>query len=177
MGLKDLFIVSDDNDKELDLSSLELPTDEEPEVEVANVDTSDSENVVTEIYLNNNLDNFDKAIFKVEDLMKTLPSEMPTASKKTTVESIMATVGLNIDDVVEDGEERVKVLSASLDKTKEAFSNTILEAENKIEALKQEIVEGEKLIVDSKASLKKFTEDINAETERIENLIKFIKGE
>jgi peptidoglycan hydrolase CwlO-like protein len=89
----------------------------------------------------------------------------------------MATVGLNIDDVVEDGEERVKVLSASLDKTKEVFSNTILEAENKIESLKQEIVEGEKLIVDSKASLKKFTEDINAETERIENLIKFIKGE
>lgn len=179
MGFKDLFIVSEKNEnEEIDLSSLAAGLENiEPAVEVAEVDTSDSENVIAEIYTANNLENLNRSIFKVEDLMKTLPAEMPTAAKRTTVESIMATVGLDVAYTIEDGEMRMKILAASLDKTNSAVNKDITEAENKIEELKQEIANGEKLIADSKATLKSFTEDVNAETERIEGLIKFIKGE
>ena len=182
MGLKDLFIEKEETEEEVDLAALSagldnLSNDYQPEVEVADVDTSDGENVVEEIYRANNLSNLDKSIFKVEDLMKTLPSEMPTASKKTTVESIMNTVGLSVEDAIDDGNQRIEILNASLEKTVESINNDIASAEEKIEQLKLEIANGEKLIADSKETIKEFTEDINVETERIKGLVKFIKGE
>jgi predicted nucleic acid-binding Zn-ribbon protein len=181
MGLKDLFIEKEETEDDIALSALAAGIDNlnslQPEVEVADVDTSDNENVVTEIYVANNLDNLNKSIFKVEDLMKTLPSEMPTASKRTTVESIMTTVGLDVADAVSDGENRIEILNASLNKTTSTINGDIATAEEKIEQLKLEIANNEKLIADSKATIKEFTEDINTETERIEGLIKFIKGE
>lgn len=184
MGFKDLFIEKEEvEEKEIDLDALAagMSTGDdtlfESNVEVADLDTSNKDNIVEEIYIANNLSNLDKSIFKVEDLMKTLPPEMPTASKKATVESIMKTVGLVVDDTVADGNERIEILNASLNKTVDSITNNINSAEEKIEQLKIEISENEKLIADSKETIKEFTEDINTETERINNLIKFIKGE
>lgn len=185
MGFKDLFIEKEDEEEEFNLDALAagLSTGDDTlpdtSVETADItiDNDNKDNIVEEIYIANNLSNLDKSIFKVEDLMKTLPSEMPTASKKSTVESIMNTVGLNVDDTVEDGNERIKILNASLNKTVDSISSDIATAEEKIEQLKIEISENEKLISDSKETIKEFTEDVNAETERINGLIKFIKGE
>ena len=176
MGFKDLFIEKEEvGEKEIDLDTLAagMSTGDDTlfgsNVEVADLDTSNKDNIVEEIYIANN--------FKVEDLMKTLPPEMPTASKKATVESIMKTVGLVVDDTVADGNERIEILNASLNKTVDSITNDINTAEEKIEQLKIEIAENEKLISDSKETIKEFTEDINTETERINSLIKFIKGE
>lgn len=178
MGIKSLFFeeVDEPND-DIDLSELAsgLDTPEE-EVEVADVNLG-RDNVVLEIYSANDLSDLDKSIFKVEDLMKTLPAEMPTAAKRSTVESIMNTVGLDVASTIEDGTTRINILNASLNKTIEAVNADIEGAQDKIEQLKIEIANNEKLIADSKATIKDFTQDVNVEVERIQNLINFIGGE
>ena len=177
MGIKSLFFEEvDEPSDDIDLSELASGLDTSEEVEVADVDL-DKDNTILEIYSANDLSDLDKSIFKVEDLMKTLPSEMPTAAKKSTVESIMNTVGLDVSSTIEDGTTRINILNASLNKTIEAVNADIEGAQDKIEQLKIEIANNEKLISDSKATIKNFTEDVNAEVERIQNLINFIGGE
>lgn len=177
MGIKSLFFEEvDEPSDDIDLSELASGLDTSEEVEVADVDL-DKDNTILEIYSANDLSDLDKSIFKVEDLMKTLPAEMPTAAKKSTVESIMNTVGLDVASTIEDGTTRINILNASLNKTIEAVNADIEGAQDKIEQLKIEIANNEKLIADSKATIKDFTQDVNVEVERIQNLINFIGGE
>lgn len=178
MGLKYLFIEKEESADEIDIESLTAQLSEsETNVEVADLDITDGSDFVTKTYDANNLSNLDKSIFKVEALMNTLPKEMPTDTKRQTVTGIMSTVGLDIDEVVSDGENRVTILTTSLKNETGDINSYINSLEDMNETLKNEIADNEKEINNMKNTLSSITADTNAEIEKIDNLIKFIKGE
>lgn len=195
MEFKDLFIKREEpEEEEIDLDALAAglgevteesqveAAEEESQVEVAEVDTNSADTsfadaFVEGTYLANDLDDLSNSIFKVEELSNTLPKEMPTDTKRATVTSIMQTVGLSIEDAVNDGETRVKVLNATLEKVTNQMTSANSSAEERIENLKKQIAEDEALIAKNKELIKLINENASIEVERINGLTKFIKGE
>lgn len=180
MAFKDLFIEREETEEEeIDLTTLASglgEITEEPQVEVAEVD-ADSTDIIAEAYEKNSLTDLGNSIFKVEELSNTSPKEMVTETKRVTVTSIMQTVGLSVENAVDDGASRVAVLEATLGKFCNKLTEENSEAETKIEELKREIAENEALIAKNKELFKSTTEKVSAEVERINGLVKFIKGE
>ena len=78
---------------------------EEETVEV-NTNSVSQDNLVSDIYNQNNLSDLSKSIFKVEELVNSLPKEMPNDTKKSTVLSILTSFGLTVDEVIADGNSR-----------------------------------------------------------------------
>lgn len=180
MAFKDLFIEREENDEEeIDLEALAAGLSEsspEPEIEVADINTN-SNDIISETYEKNGLTDLANSIFKVEELSNTLPKEMVTETKRVTVSSIMQTVGLSVESAVEDASIRSLILNETLENLSEKLTNENAKAEAKIEELKKAIAENEALIADNKETIKSANEKITIEVERINNLVKFIKGE
>ena len=180
MGFKDLFIEKEETEEEeIDLNALSAGLGEysaEPEIEVAEIN-EDSTDIIAETYEKNNLTDLANSIFKVEELSNTLPKEMVTETKRATVASIMQTVGLSVETAVDDASTRSYILGETLGNLSKKLSEENSEAEAKIEELKKAIADNEALIANNKETMKVSTEKITAEVERINNLVKFIKGE
>ncbi len=180
MGFKDLFIEREDaEEEEIDLEALAAGLSEsspESEIEVADINTN-SNDIISETYEKNGFTDLANSIFKVEELSNTLPKEMVTETKRATVSSIMQTVGLSVESAVEDASTRSLILNETLENLSEKLTDENTKAEAKIEELKKAIAENEALIADNKETIKSANEKITVEVERINNLVKFIKGE
>ena len=79
-----------------------------------NTENVSQENLIADIYSENDLSDLSKSIFKVEELINSLPKEMPDATKKATVLSILASFGLTIDEVLADAKDRNAVIKSAL---------------------------------------------------------------
>lgn len=173
MGLfKNLFVeeVSDEKTYEEDMCSYET---ENAEVEL---DTVNADTLIEDIYAQNDLYDKTRSIFKVEELINSLPKEMVTETKKSSVLSILGSFGLTVTDVNLDGENRVETLSGILNKITTEGKDDISEKEAEIEKRKREIADLEKYISDKQTEMKLSEESINAEVTRISELMKFIGG-
>ena len=149
---------------------------EETVVEV-NTDSVSQDNLVADIYNQNNLSDLSKSIFKVEELINSLPKEMPSDTKKATVLSILGSFGLTVNEVVADGISRKDMLNAALDEITTDNENVIAENNTNIEFKKQEIQKLEKDNADRESVIKNTEDKIKIETKRISDLIIFIGGE
>ena len=104
MGLlKKLFVEEIPNETES--YDVEATTYEEPEVEVE-LDDVNTDTLIEDIYVQNELYDKTKSIFKVEELINSLPKEMVTETKKTSVLAILGSFGLTVTDVIIDGDNR-----------------------------------------------------------------------
>lgn len=149
---------------------------EETLVEV-NTDSVSQENLVSDIYSQNSLSDLSKSIFKVEELINSLPKEMPSDTKKVTVLSILGSFGLTVDEVVADGISRKDMLNAALDEIITDNENVIAVNNTNIELKKQEIQELEKDNANRESVIKNTEDKIAIETKRISDLIAFVGGE
>ncbi len=149
---------------------------EETVVEV-NTDSVSQENLVSDIYTQNNLSDLSKSIFKVEELINSLPKEMPSDTKKATVLSILVSFGLTVDEVIADGISRKDMLNAALDEIITDNENVIAVNNTNIELKKQEIQELEKDNANRESVIKNTEDKIAIETKRISDLIAFVGGE
>lgn len=149
---------------------------EETVVDV-NTDSVSQENLVSDIYNQNNLSDLSKSIFKVEELINSLPKEMPNDTKKVTVLSILGSFGLTVDEVIADGISRKDMLNAALDEIATDNENVISSNNINIEVKKQEIQELEKDNANRESVIKNTEDKIEVETKRISDLIAFIGGE
>lgn len=134
------------------------------------------ESLIQDIYLQNNLSETSKSIFKVEELINSLPKEMMTEVKRNTVLSILTSFGLTTTDVVVDGENRMEILNAVLEKITTECTNDIDVAKVSIENHKKQIADLEKLISTKQNEMKTSTESINGEVNKINGLISFTVG-
>lgn len=153
----------------------ELYMEEETVVEV-NTDSVSQDNLVSDIYNQNNLSDLSKSIFKVEELVNSLPKEMPSDTKKATVLSILSSFGLTVDEVASDGVSRKEMLDAALDEITTENENVIANNNMEIEHKKQEIQELEKDNANRESIIKNTEDKIEIETKRISDLIAFIGG-
>lgn len=146
---------------------------DEPDV---NVEEVSQENLIADIYASNDLSNLSKSIFKVEELINSLPKEMPNETKKATVLSILSSFGLTVDEVISDGENRKDIILSALNAIFDENTSVINDNKANIEQKKLEIQNLEKDNSDRENIIKETEDKIELETKRIEDLIKFIGG-
>lgn len=134
------------------------------------------ENLLSDIYVHNNKSDMSKSIFKVEELINSLPKEMPTDIKKATVLSILTSFGLTVDEVVADGLERCVIVTNALQAIANDNNSVIINNEAAIEQKKIEIQELEKDNAERSSVIKNTEDKVDVEIKRIETLIKFVGG-
>lgn len=172
MGFKDLFIEREPEEP----TPVFVPETTMPVEEVyAQVPDDSTTDFIGDCYEQNNLADFSKSIFKVEELAGTLPAEMPETTKKQTVLSIMTTVGLSVEDVLNDGLLRIQTLEAAKNGIVDSLLNDIQESEDTIESLKLKIEELQKDISMKKAQENSIKEVEQNERNRINSLINFLQ--
>lgn len=147
---------------------------DEPEAELDDVNVG---SLIDDIYAQNDLSDKSASIFRVEDMINSLPKEMATDVKKQSVISILNNFGLTVTSVSLDGEKRLGVLSDISNKIKTDAGTEISEWEYEIEQHKIAIQELEKRVADKKEETKTSEELISVESERIAALIKFVGEE
>ena len=171
--LKGLFVEEIPNEEEMYEVESSYVEEENVEVELDSVNT---DTLITDIYAQNELFDKTKSIFKVEELINSLPKEMVTETKKASVLATLGVFGLTVTDVTLDGESRIDVLSGVLTKILGEGNDTVVSKETEIEEHKKEIARLEKEISDQKNEMKVSEDTINAEISRITGLVKFIEG-
>ena len=146
---------------------------EDVDVGGAELDAVRTDTLIEDIYSQNEL----ASIFKIEELINSLPKEMVTETKRNSVLATLEVFGLNESDVENDGMKRTEILNSILIKISEEADKSIREKEEEIENHKKEIERLEKEISAQQLELKSSQATIEAENKRIVGLIKFIKGE
>jgi hypothetical protein len=149
--------------------------DEDVDVDV-NTDNVTQENLISDIYNQNDLSDLSKSIFKIEDVINSLPKEMPNETKKGTVLSVLSTFGLTVDEVIADGEDRSLIIKSALSSITDENNDVINSNNASIEQKKLEIQELEKDNSDRAIVIKNAEDKVEAELKRIDDLIKFIGG-
>ena len=170
---KGLFVEEIPNEEEMYEAESSYVEEENVEVELDSVNT---ETLIADIYTQNELFDKTKSIFKVEELINSLPKEMVTETKKASVLATLGVFGLTVTDVTLDGENRIDVLSGVLTKILGEGNDTVTSKEAEIEEHKKEIARLEKEISDQKTEMKVSEDTINAEISRITSLVKFVEG-
>lgn len=144
----------------------------EAELEGVNVNT-----LIDDIYAQNDLFDKSRSIFKVEELISSLPKEMATDTKRSSVLAILGSFNLTATEVSEDGEKRIDILNSIKDQIDEDCKNSIADKETQIEEFKKAIETLTVEIANEQTKMKSSDEIIANETVKINNLIKFIGGE
>lgn len=172
---KDLFIEEVPNKVQSDVCEEENIYCDEVTVNV-DLNNMNTHTLVEEAYIQNELFDKAKSIFKIEELINSLPNEMVTETKKTSVLAALSVFGLTVTDITADGESRINVLSNVLSQIIKDSNKNISEKETEIENYKKQIAVLEKEIADIKAEVSSSESVINSEITRITELIKFIDG-
>jgi hypothetical protein len=152
-----------------------VPVAESPVVD-ANVEINSTENVIDEIYAQNDLSNKDNSIYAVQSFIDTLPSEMTTAKKQNSVYGILKVTGKSVNSLMMDANNRICILSDAKSKIFEEKNAIINSAKNDIEELKKAI-EAANIVINNAEAIKESTaKAVNDEIEVIEELVKFCEG-
>ena len=141
-----------------------------------NTENVTQENLITDIYNQNELSDLSKSIFKVEELINSLPKEMPNETKKATVLSMLSIFGLTLEEVISDGNERCLVIESALSAITNENNDVINNNNASIEQKKLEIQELEKDNSDRALVVKNTEDKIETEVKRIKDLVKFVGG-
>lgn len=178
MGLLDLF-VEKVVDNDTCVNDYEAMVDAEPDVALAEIDMDgvNVDTLVRDIYERNGMQDVSKSIFKVEEACASLPDTMAESTKKQSVSSILGIFGLTVDEVVEDGKQRLSLIGRALDDITNTAATDVAMMESQVEEHKREIERLEGDISAVKANEKSSREQIREEAERIAKLMKFIGGD
>jgi len=149
--------------------------DEEETVE-AELDDVNTDTLIEDIYTQNDLFDKSQSIFKVEEVINSLPKEMVTDTKRKSVLLILGNFGLTAMEVTDDGERRIAVLNSVKEKINTDTKNSINDKELHIEELKKSIATLESEIAKEQNEIKLSNETISKEIDRISELVKFIGG-
>ena len=151
------------------------PIDYDVDVD-ASTDNVTQENLINDIYNQNGLSDLSKSIFKIEELINSLPKEMPNETKKTTVLSMLSIFGLTAEEVQCDGHERCSMIASALSNITNENNDVITSNNELIEQKKLEIQNLEKDNAERILVIKNTEDKVETELKRIETLIEFIGG-
>lgn len=160
----------------------ELEMDLEPEEEsvtdiTVNAENVSQNNLIEDIYNSNALSDLTRSIFKVEQLINSLPKEMPNDTKKATVLTILSSFNLTVDEIVADGKLREDVIKGVFREIAGDNTKAIEDNDSAIEQKKREIQELEKDNANRKNIIQNTEDKIEVELKRISDLMKFVGGE
>lgn len=156
----------------VDMEDVEEEVAVDVELEGVNTDT-----LINDIYIQNDLSDMSRSIFKVEELIASLPKEMATDTKRASVLAILDSFNLTATEVVEDGENRKTTLCGVKEKIDLNCNSAITDKEAQIEEHKKSIEALTVEIANEREKMKHSDEIISAEIEKVKALIDFIGGE
>lgn len=153
----------------IEMSLPELPVEVDAEIE-------SSANVVGEIYAQNGLSDKSNSIFTVQALIDTLPEEMTTAKKQSTVSGILAVSGKSVASLTADAENRIEILKAAKGKIVGERTDEINTAKADIEKLKQLIEAASIQIKEAECIIEATEKSVEDEIKVITTLVEFCAG-
>lgn len=171
---KNLFVVDTESPEELDERSEEIELSKVSVAEDVELKEVNADTLISDIYAQNSLMEKERSIFKVEELINTLPKEMVTDVKKASVMAILGSFGIQITEILDDAEKRISVLDGVKEMIAKESNAEIIEKEALIEECKKQIATYEAMIAEAKEEMKMSNESISAETARIEKLVEFV---
>lgn len=151
-----------------DVMATEVSNEEQVSIDVS-ADINSAVNVIDEIYDQNSLADKSDSIYTVQALINTLPNEMTTAKKQTTVSGILMVSGKSVERLLNDAQNRINTLSVARDEIVNEKSAEIDEATRDIESLKEAIEA-------ATIKIKNATEIIDATDKAVDNEIYVIDG-
>lgn len=134
------------------------------------------ENVVNDIYAQNDLGDKSNSIFTVQALIETLPSEMTTAKKQSTVSGILQVSGKSVSELLDDASKRIETLTAARDKIVGERNTEISEANADIEDLKKAIEAANIKIQRAEEIINATKQTVSDEISIIDGLVEFCNG-
>ena len=133
---------------------------------------------IDEIYSAYDLENSNmNTIFMLGNFINALPENLPYAVKKSSVMSIINASNTNLNELINDGEKRLKILSQFANDYSAAVSSIMLRNKEEIKKLKQMIEYYESEIQIKETMLDEQNNIIKYETQRINNIISFFRKE
>lgn len=173
MGWLDkLFVVEENNEHVVEPIVFD---DNAVNVEVS-ADIDSAINVIDEIYEQNGLADKSDSIYTVKALIDTLPEEMTTAKKQTTVSGILMVSGKSVEHLLNDAQNRVNTLSVARDEIVNEKTTEIEEANRDIEALKEAIEVATIKIKEASELIAATNKSVDNEINAIDGLVKFCEG-
>lgn len=157
-------------------ASESAPVEEVVVTEEVDANISSAENVVTAVYAQNELSDESNSIYAVSKLMNTLPKEMTTQKMQHTIAGILAVTEKSVPALIQDARKRIEVLNAACESVVSERTAEIDGANADIEKLKQAIEAAQKVIKNAEDIREATKQQIAAEVEEIEKLIKFSEG-
>ena len=151
----------------------EQVTEPLPDVD-AEIDTTD--NIISEIYAQNDLADKSSSIFTIQALINTLPPEMTTATKQNTVAGILAVSGKSVKVLLDDADRRAQVLRAAGSKVCAERTEEINAAKSDIEELKRAIECANIKIKEAEDIIAATEKTVNDELKQIAALVDFCSG-
>lgn len=149
--------------------------DPEPiQAEVPEGDTID----VQAVYAANDMDPADTVtVYKIKDMLDSLPPEMANKTKKTTVKNLMGTLGYDTVAIQQDAQHRIDVLTAVANQKTTALNDEITANSQQIENMKIEIERLTARNNDAAQAINSTIDTVTAERHNIEGVLEFIKDE
>lgn len=133
------------------------------------------DHIINSIYDQGAINN-DNSIFKIQEYINILPSEMTNVKKQASIAGILNVNGVHISKLIEDGLVRTGLLNGAEASIKAENDTIISEAEEDIEKLKTLIEAAEAKIAEAKKKTADATTVIHEELEVINGLLEFAEG-
>lgn len=128
-----------------------------------------------EIYLQNNLADKSKSIFKIEEIKSVLPETLPNQAKKESVLGMMKVSGLTLNEVLDDSNQRKAVLNGVLQKYTDETINIVESCEAEIKDLEGRINSLKEQITGRKKAQESQEEIITNEVNKVDSIVEFIE--
>ncbi|OON98364.1 MAG: hypothetical protein ATN35_05340 [Epulopiscium sp. Nele67-Bin004] len=132
---------------------------------------------IDELYTQYNLmqEPVQQTVFFLENLMQALPNELPEFVKKSTLSNILLASAVDLDSLVNDGEQRQQVLQQYIEGYENTLGAEIDDLYNQISKYNEMIAQCQNAIKSKQEVLKEQSKTIDTETQRISNIIEFCK--
>ncbi|MCL2629052.1 MAG: hypothetical protein FWD44_10245 [Oscillospiraceae bacterium] len=115
-------------------------------------------------------------IYLIEDYLQTLPDSLPDSSRRDIVSKLLAASGFDFDLLMGDGVLRVKMLKEYAERFARHTDDYIAARQAELDELDQQIMRTRRLIENRKELHKKQFLTIEAEAQRLKEILTFISG-
>jgi len=116
------------------------------------------------------------SIYLIEDYLETLPGSLPDISRREIVSKLIAASGFDYDLLMGDGVLRVKMLKEYAERFARHTDDYIAARQAELDELDQQILRTRRLIENRKDLHKKQFFSIEAEAQRLKDILTFISG-
>ena len=116
------------------------------------------------------------SIYLIEEYLQTLPGSLPDAQRREIVNKLLAASGFDYDLLMGDGVLRVKMLKEYAERFARHTDDYIAARQAELEELDQQILRTRKLIENRRDLHKKQFFSIEAEAQRLKEILTFISG-